>query len=153
MKSKLAVFGIATAALVLAVSTVYAFANAPEKGSMGAWGYVASGRDASLAMAERQSGIASITVAHVCVPEPAWIVVSGDAMSGRTVGLKHINAGTTTGLILELDGVESKGAIVSVYADRGVPGRFDFDPKAKTTSPDKPFFVNGKELAQTVALR
>jgi hypothetical protein len=154
MKSKPAIAGVVAALLLLAVFAVYAFANAPAKGSMGAWGYVASNRDASLAVSERQSGIATLTVAHVCVPEPAWIVVTGgDAMSGKPLSLKHIDKGTSTDVTLRLQGVESKGVLVGVYADRGVPGRFDFDPNAKTTSPDKPFFVSGKELIQTVVLR
>lgn len=147
-------FGV-LAAIALLVSVAYAFANAPAAGNMGVWGYVASQRDASLSLAKSQSATATLRVAHVSAPEDAWIVVHVDdnGMPGERVGLLHVTKGISSDLRVRLAGVTGSSLLVAIHADRGTPGRFDFDMDKKETSPDRPYFVGGRELAQAVALR
>lgn len=154
MKKTLSVTGIALAALLLAASTVYAFANAPEGGSMGVWGYIANSRQASLDIAERQTGTRKLIVRRVAAPQDAWVVVhlNDKGMPGERVGLQHIGGGVSEGVSIDLDGEIGKKLIVAVHADKGAPNTFDFDMENKTTSPDRPFFVNGEELAAEVTI-
>jgi hypothetical protein len=154
MKKTLSIAGIMLAVLLLAASTVYAFANAPEGGSMGVWGYVANSRQASLDVAERQTGTGELIVQRVAAPQDAWVVVHLDdqGMPGERVGLQHISGGVSEDVRVKLDGTSGKDVIVAVHADKGTPSTFDFDMENKTTSPDRPFFVNGKELAAEVTI-
>lgn len=154
MKKTLSVIGIVLATLLLAASTVYAFANAPEGGSMGVWGYVASSRQASLDIAERQASPRELIVRRVATPQDAWVVVHLDdnGMPGERVGLRHISWGVSEDVPVELDGASGKRVIVAIHADKGTPNTFDFDMDNRTASPDRPFFVNGKELATGVTI-
>jgi hypothetical protein len=40
-----------------------------------------------------------------------------------------------------------------LHADRATNGKFDFDMMKKEMSPDRPFFVGGKELSTVVSAR
>jgi|GEM_PF-2755692 len=42
---------------------------------------------------------------------------------------------------------------VSLYADKGARGTFDFDPASKKESPDRPYFVDGRQVTITVRLQ
>jgi hypothetical protein len=122
---------------------------------MGVWGYVANPRQASLDVAKRQTGSRELIVRRVAAPEDAWVVVHLDdeGMPGERVGLRHISWGVSEDVSVELDGASGKQVIVAIHADKGTPNIFDFDMENKTASPDRPFFVNGKELAAEVSLQ
>ncbi len=145
--------------IVLAVvltlsSTVYAFANAPEEGSMGVWGYVANADDASLEVSD-QLGANTLVIDRVEAPGDAWVVVHADdnGMPGERVGLTHIDKGVNNDVRVELKGVMSEKVIVAVHADKGAPDKFEFDMEDKEGSADRPFFVDGMELAMVVTVR
>lgn len=154
MKRARAIALIVLAVVLLTASTVYAFANAPEKGSMGVWGYVASGKTANLKVVD-QLGAETLMVNRAEAPGSAWIVVhtDDDGMPGERVGLKHIDKGVNDDVRVKLKGVESESVIVAVHADKGSSGKFEFDMDDKTGSPDRPFFVQRKELAKSVKVR
>lgn len=118
------------------------------------WGYVATADSAQLELAEEQTGDTSLAVDRVLVPENSWIVVHLDdeGKPGDRVGLLAVEKGESADLVVPLEGVTSDNVIVAVHADRGSAGEFDFDMMEKETSPDRPFFVDGAELAAVVAL-
>jgi hypothetical protein len=155
MKKALAIMGIALGVLALAGMTAYAFANAPEKGSMGVWGYIAGAKYAKLELSDEQLGTDSLVLDRVVAPESAWVVVHLDdnGMPGERVGLQHVSAGESTNVEVTLKGVTSEKVIVALHADKAAQNKFDFDMEKKTTSPDRPFFVGGKELATQVVVR
>ena len=155
MKKALKFLGVALAVLALLGMTAYAFANAPAKGSMGVWGYVVAEKNAQLDVAATQTGGKQITVRRVLAPTDAWIVVHTDdnGMPGMRVGLKHVSAGETIGVTVPLKDLTTDKVIVAVHADMGTPNKFDFDMDKKAESADRPFFVNGKELAKVVSVR
>lgn len=134
--------------------TAYSFANAPEKGSMGVWGYVAAEKFAQLEV-DNQPGVNKLKVRLAKTPADAWIVVHTDdnGMPGERVGAARISKGVNRDVEIPLKGVTSEKVIVAIHADRGTPGKLDFDMKDKTGSPDRPFFVGGKELAKIVTVR
>lgn len=148
------IFLIALAVALAVSSTVYAFANAPEKGSMGVWGYVANAKDASIEI-EDQLGVDTLVVDKVVAPGPAWVVVhtDDDGMPGERVGLARIDEGESTNVEVRLSGVKTQNVIVAVHADKGASKKFEFDAEDKEDSPDRPFFVGGEELAKVVAVR
>jgi hypothetical protein len=154
MKRLYATVWIGLGVLALLALTVYSFANAPEAGSMGVWGYVASGEDAQLDL-EDQPATRELVVAGVAAPAPAWIVVhaNDEGMPGERVGLVPIPRGRSADVKVPLsDGVRDS-VIVAVHADRGTQGRFDFDMDMPAESADRPLFVDRMELAGTVRLQ
>lgn len=122
---------------------------------MAVWGYIASADSAQLELAESQPGATSLLVDRVLVPEDSWIVVHLDdeGMPGERVGLLGVEKGESSDLVVPLEGVTTDNVIVAIHADRGDAGVFDFDMEKKETSPDRPFFVDGAELAAVVGVR
>lgn len=118
------------------------------------WGYVATADSAQLELAEEQTGNTSLAVDRVLVPENAWIVVHLDdnGAPGDRVGLLAIEKGESADLVVPLEDVTTEKVIVAIHADRGTEGEFDFDMMDKESSPDRPFFVDGAELAKVVTL-
>ena len=118
------------------------------------WGYVTGAKFAQLEVGD-QLGVDTLVVKRVLAPTDAWIVVHLDdnGMPGDRVGAKHISKGESLDVKVPLKGVTSEKVIVAVHADKGTPGKLDFDMMKKAESPDRPFFVNEKELAKVVAVR
>ncbi|MHB1342689.1 MAG: DUF7282 domain-containing protein [Coriobacteriia bacterium] len=126
-----------------------------EEEDMGVWGYVASDKSAQIEVAEGQLDVETLVVDRVLAPEDSWLVVhlEVDGMPGERVGLLAVSKGETLDVEIPLDGVTTPNVIVALHADRGQAGEFDFDMEAAETSPDRPFFVDEKELARVVAVR
>jgi hypothetical protein len=76
-----------------------------------------------------------------------------DGTPGERVGLAHVEGGESYRVKVPLDGVTTDNVIVAVHADRGTPNEFDFDMMNKEMSPDRPYFVDEKELASVVNVR
>lgn len=119
------------------------------------WGYVTTEKAAQLEVAEDQLGVDELVVARVLAPEDGWVVVHADdnGKPGVRVGLKAVDKGESTNVKVELEDVTTAKVIVAVHADRAEDDEFDFDMMAKEMSPDRPFFVNEKELAAVVTVR
>ena len=102
-----------------------------------------------------QPGVDTLVVKRVKAPTDAWIVVHLDnnGMPGDRVGAQHISKGESRNVKVALKGVTSEKVIVAVHADKGTPNKLDFDMMKKAESPDRPFFVNDKELAKVVTVR
>jgi len=154
MKKARNIFLILLAIALTVSSTIYAFANAPEEGSMGVWGYVANADDASLEVSD-QIGVDTLVVEKAQAPGAAWVVVHADdnGMPGERVGLTHIDEGVNNDVKVALEGVNSEKVIVAIHADKGTPDEFDFDMEDKEGSADRPFFVGGMEVAMPVTVR
>ncbi len=121
---------------------------------MRVWGYVASEKNAQLEADTAQKGQDTLKIDRVLAPGPAWLVVhlDKDGVPGDRVGLLHVDKGRSSNLEIPLKNVTTQRVIVAVHADKGTEGKFDFDMMNKETSPDRPYFVDRKELAQVVSL-
>lgn len=152
-------FRIATAGVLAASLLVLAGCAGTERATESedpeVWGYVASEKSAQLEMAEDQNGADELVVDRVLVPEDAWIVVHADdnGKPGERIGLLPIDKGESTDVKVKLDKTPTANVIVAIHADRGADDEFDFDMMAKEMSPDRPFFVDEKELAAVVTVR
>lgn len=155
MKRVRAVVLSVLAVAILGSMTVYAFANAPEKGSMGVWGYVVNESNATLELKEKQPEATTLVVDKAQAPEDAWIVVhmNDDGMPGERVGLAAIEAGVSRNVRVELDEEMLDEVIVAIHADKGESGEFEFDMERAMKSEDRPYFVDGMELAKVVSLK
>jgi hypothetical protein len=119
------------------------------------WGYVAAPEKAQIELADKQNGANELVVKRVLSPTDGWVVVHGD-MNGKPgvrVGLAPIKRGESLDVKVPLKDLTTPKVIVAVHADKGVAGTFDFDMMNKEMSPDRPFFVNGAELAKVVTVR
>jgi len=121
----------------------------------GIWGYVAAEKNAQLEVAADQNGVDELVIDRVLAPGDAWVVVHADdnGAPGMRVGLARIEKGESTDVKVELEDLTTPKVIVAIHADRGEAKEFDFDMMNKEMSPDRPFFVNGKELASVVTVR
>ncbi|HET6352434.1 MAG TPA: hypothetical protein VFG89_09970 [Coriobacteriia bacterium] len=130
-------------------------AQAEKSSNPDVWGYVASADKAQLDISEAQLDAQELVVKRVQVPDDAWVVVHIDdgGKPGMRVGLKHVDRGESTNVKVKLKDVTSPKVIVAIHADRGTDKKFDFDMMNKEMSPDRPFFVNEKELAKVVTVR
>lgn len=151
--SRLALALMLIASLALAACT--SPAEAEKSDNPDVWGYVASADDAQLEIAEDQLDTDELVVDRVLAPGDAWVVVHADddGKPGMRVGLARIEKGESTDVKVELEDVTTPKVIVAVHADRGVKGEFDFDMMSPTMSPDRPYFVDEKELAKVVTVR
>jgi hypothetical protein len=147
----------ALAALMLATLALTGCSGeaAPMEGDAEVWGYVASADKAQIELAEEQDGVDELVVDRVLAPGDAWVVVHADdnGKPGMRIGLTRVEKGESTNVKVQLEEVTTPKVIVAVHADRGTAGDFDFDMMAPKMSPDRPYFVDGKELAKVVTVR
>jgi len=151
--------GIRTVALLtLALASAGLLAGCASESDgdeMGVWGYLTTASNASIELDESQPGATELLVQRVVAPEPAWLVVhlDDDGMPGERVGIAAVPHGETRSVRIPLDEVTTSSLIVALHADRGEQDVFDFDMENKETSPDRPFFVDGAEVAVVVTVR
>lgn len=119
------------------------------------WGYVAAPDKAQLEVAPDQNGVKDLVVKRVLAPSDAWVVVHADmnGKPGMRVGLAHVKKGESLNVKVPLKDLTTPKVIVALHADKGTPETFDFDMMNKEMSPDRPFFVNEKELALVASVR
>ncbi len=149
------------AAVAIGVYALYgpSSANAKDKPEVmelpKVWGYVTGEEFGQIEVAEDQAGVDTLVVKRVKAPADAWIVVhlDDDGMPGDRVGVERISKGVSRNVEVALTGVTSDKVIVAVHADKGEADKFEFDMDDKLGSPDRPYFVNNKELATPVTVR
>jgi hypothetical protein len=144
---------VVTAIAVVAGVATLAYSSSRAPAAM--LGVVVSPRNAALDVSNQRSAAERLIVGRVLAPGPSWVVVTTADAAGSgaiVVGMTHLPAGESRAVEVGLD--ESVGLFgrvtVALHADRGVIGRFEFDPARFEASPDKPYFVNGSELATSV---
>jgi hypothetical protein len=147
--------GIALAVIATLGVTAYAYAASQSKPKM--LGVVVAEKNAALEVADQPGVGATLVVDRVLAPDASWVVVhlDMDGKPGKRVGLAHVDAGVSRAIRVQLDPkVEpTEKLLVALHADRGVVGTFEFDMDRFEISPDKPYFVDGMELATAVRVR
>lgn len=148
------IFIAALALTALGLSGCAASNNEAAHPTDGVWGYVAAAKDAKLEIVS-DATTDELVVDRVVAPGDAWLVVhlNDDGKPGMRVGLQHISKGESRDVAVALKDVTTDSVIVAVHADKGTAGEFDFSMDDPTGSPDRPYFVDGKELAVVVSVR
>ncbi len=153
MKKILNITGVVLGVALSLSMTVYAFANSSKAGDM--VGVVASKKAASIKVMDQPGAKGSIKVARVLAPGRSWIAVHLDdnGMPGKRIGLQPVPAGESVDVIVKIDDVKlTDKLIVALHADRGIVGTFEFAKEKFDSSPDKPYFVDGMELAMEASV-
>ena len=148
--------GLTLAAIaVLASAGCSATTKQPVTPESTTFGIVASPGKVQLDVAQNQYGVEQLTVKRVVVPSDGFIVVNSDVNGrpGDQLGALFVAKGESLDLAVPLENLTTPKVIVSLYADRGALGTFDYNPLDKQSSADRPFIVSGKEVSTGVAVR
>lgn len=118
-----------------------------------AWGYVASSERVKLQLMRAQSD--QLVLDQVTVPTDAWVVVNidQDGAPGRRVALQLLKQGAWKSVTVPVAGASNQKVIIALFADKGVRGKFEYDPNQKTKSPDRPYVVDGQAVSISVWMR
>jgi hypothetical protein len=145
------------AAVVAALVGVAVYAVASSQGPVAMSGVVVKAGNASVSAVDQLGAHDSIVVARVTAPGESWVVayrIGMEGMPGALLGYAHVGAGTTTDVSVPIDPTIrlTPYAIITLNADRGVPGRFEFDMRRFEASPDKPYYVAGQAVQTTITV-
>jgi hypothetical protein len=154
MKRYLNIIGLALGIMLTLGMTAYAFANVSKAGDM--VGVIVAKNAASIEVMDQPGAKDAIRVAKVLAPGQSWIAVHLDdnGMPGKRIGLQAVPAGESRDIDVKIDDVKlTDKLIVALHADRGLVGTFEFSKDKFDSSPDKPYFVDGMELAMEVGIR
>jgi hypothetical protein len=154
MKKLLNITGLVLGILLTGSMAVYAFANVSKAGDM--VGVVAAANAAAIEVTDQPGAKGTVTIAKVLAPGQSWIAVHLDdnGMPGERIGLQAVPAGVSRDIEVKVGDVTlTDKLIVALHADRGVVGTFEFAKDKFDTSPDKPYFVDGMEVATVVSVK
>ena len=113
--------------------------------------------EASVAASDQMGATDHIVVDSVTAPEPSWLVVyrvGMEGMPGALLGYAPVPAGVSSKVSVPIDPSTrlTQFAIVSLNADRGVPGRFEFAMDRFEASPDKPYYADGRAVQTKITV-
>jgi hypothetical protein len=153
MKRFLNIIALSLGILLNLSVIAYGLVNVSKAGDM--TGVVVAKSNASLEVMDQAGAKGSISVAKVLAPGQSWIAVHLDdnGKPGKRIGLQAVPKGESTDVEVKLDDVKlTDKLIVAMHADQGVVGTFEFSMEKFDASPDKPYFVDGMELAMEVSV-
>jgi hypothetical protein len=88
----------------------------------------------------------TLTVAEAIAPADSWIVVQEDRSGrpGKVLSFAPLTGGRFVEQPVALtSGPPREDFFVTLFADSGVAGRFEFDPASPLSSADQPYYVGG----------
>jgi hypothetical protein len=147
------VAGFATAVVLGLAAVAWSYRDVIAAPTM--TGVIVAPGGVSLKVQDQTSPAGVLAVGAVSVPGPSWIVVSTQGTPERAagiVGYAAVPAGESRNVTVTLtgQGIGTEKFTVAVHGDRGIVGRFEFDPGTYDTSPDKPYFAAGAEVSKSV---
>jgi hypothetical protein len=94
----------------------------------------------------------TLTIRYLLLPAPAWISVNliENGLPGRQVGLILRPSGESQQVIVPVKGVDSGQLVVTVFADAGRIGAFEFSIADPLGSTDQPFKSAGVVVSQRI---
>jgi hypothetical protein len=120
-------------------------------------GYVVAEGSAGIAVSDQSAENGTIVIGSVLTPTDAFVVVHQevDGKPGKRLGYVWVPAGESADVVVTLDpAVEvTPNLIAAIHADRSEAGVYEFDMGNMAGSPDRPFFIDGGEVATVFAVR
>lgn len=155
MKRPMLVVVVAVAAVAVLGLAAFAVLNLSTPAAMS--GVVVKEGTASVRVVDQFGAHDSILVSEVTAPDESWLVayrVGMEGMPGALLGYVRVSAGTSTDVTIPIDPAIrlTPVAVISLNADRGVRGRFEFDMNRFEASPDKPYYVAGAAVQTTITV-
>lgn len=120
------------------------------------YGVEASPNSVLILVSDQSAAIGGITVRYLLTPRPSWVCVNlvEGGLPARRIGLVSRSAGEWQEFLVPLDARSPRGEVlVTVVADDGVPGRFEYDERDPLGSADRPLLSAGVVVSQRIALR
>lgn len=120
------------------------------------YGVTAAPNSVLILVSDQKIGPEGLSVSYLLAPGPCWISVNlvENGLPGRRIGLTARGAGESQEIHIPLDVGSVKGELlVTVFADRGLPNRFDYDPRDPLGSPDRPYLSAGVPVSQKVVAK
>lgn len=156
MKRALNLLAVAVGVAITAAMFTYGISRASDAEKM--VGVVASPGTMALEVSDQVGTRGKVMVDMVKVPDRSWIVVylaGMGGMPGTFIGAKNIPQGESRDVaVLVGEDIElTEKVLVTVQADRGIRGRFEFDGDRFEASPDKPYYIGQKEFSRWIAVR
>lgn len=144
-KSRIALAGV-TAALGLGLMGWGAVAGAAD-----VMGVITTRAEAGITASDDIGATKSVTIDMVRAPKDSFVVVhqNDGGMPGKRLGYTRVEKGVTRDVKVELDSKVpfTPELLAAVHVDGGIQGKFEFDMEDLERSTDKPYFVNGAEVA------
>jgi hypothetical protein len=109
-----------------------------------------------LMVEDQRSPVGALRVRYLLLPGPAWISVNlvEKGLPGRRVGLLARPAGESQEIDVPLDAPAGPGGLaVTVFADRGRIGTFEYDAADPLGSTDRPYSSAGVVATQRIRIR
>ena len=145
-KSRIAAIGVVVV-LSTALFTWGAIAGAQE-----VMGIVSGEGAASIVVSDQADGDRTVVIDKVVAPGDAFVVIhqSDGGMPGKRLGYAQVEKGTTRNVKITLEGdvAMTPELLAAIHIDRGKLGELEFDMENIDRSPDRPYFVNGVEVAR-----
>lgn len=146
---------IATIALTVVLMTALV-AWGTWAGSEEVMGAITAEGNAAVVATDQIGSTDAVTIELVRAPRDSFVVVhqaDGD-MPGELLGYTTVPKGESRDVRVELDPEVplTPDVIVAVHVDSGLPGVYEFDMEDMMHSPDKPYFIDGVEVATTMAI-
>jgi len=147
--------GIAAAIVVILGLAAWGVANLSRGSVMSG---VVTRTGAASVVVHDQLGVSDhILVDSVSAPDASWLVayrVGMEGMPGALLGYVAVPKGVSRDISIPIDPEVrlTEFAIVSVNADRGIRGRFEFSMDRFEASPDKPYYAAGRAVQATVTV-
>ena len=120
-------------------------------------GIVAAKGAASITADDQPGAKTSVVIAEVVAPADAFVVVhtSMDGKPGMRLGFTPVHKGVNRDVVVKLDAASelTPELLAAVHMDRGTPGKLDYNMKTIEHSSDRPFYVEGKEVATAFKVR
>jgi hypothetical protein len=121
-------------------------------------GVDASPGSAVLEVAGRIAVIDRLVVDRVVAPAGSWVavyLVGDDGVPTERVGLVHVAAGETLGVVVPIDPRQSltEKVLVALQADLGASSVFEFDAAQPGEGVDRPYVADGTEVSTAVLVR
>jgi hypothetical protein len=93
-----------------------------------------------------------LTITYLLLPAPAWVSVNlvENGLPGRQVGLILRPSGESQQVVVPVEGVDSGQLVVTLFADTGRAGAFEFSLADPLGSADQPFKSAGVVVSQRI---
>ena len=95
-----------------------------------------------------------VHVEQLIAPSVSWLAVHEleKGVPGRLLGTASVT-GETFGVDIPVRNAKPGEVVVTMFADLGQNGRFEYDPADPLGSPDQPYTLGGQVVAQRIRLR
>lgn len=116
-------------------------------------GIMASKGAASVTVEDQPDAKGEVVLAKVVAPKDSFVVVyqSDNGMPGEPIGYKSLKKGTYRDVVVKLDPkvALTPDLLATVHFDGGKRGELEFDMENIDRSPDRPYYIQGKEVTRS----